>query len=574
MMPLPLFNELANLGRREGVTKFMALLTVFYVLLRHHTAQDDLVVGTDIANRSIPEMQRVVGFFINQLALRANLSGEPTFRELLGRVRQTALEAYAHHELPFERLVDGLRVERHSHGAPFFQTKLIFQPSSPIPLQLPGVEVEPFWMRTNASSLDLIFALLETPGGLMGTFEYNADLFDEAFIARMANNFEALLGRVVARPDTRLKEMEIMLDDLNDKQRQSEAKKRETVSLSKLKSIRPRTVRVQPQELVRSSVLREGEPLPFVLEPAGDDVDLAGWLGANREFIAARLRERGAILFQGFKETSIAGFERVAEAVCSSLYKENGEHPRESVSGNIYTPTFYAPDKNLLWHNENSFNHTWPGKILFCCLQPAEVGGETPIVDSRQVFAGIPVKIRERFMEHGVMYARNYGTGVGLDWQTVFQTTDCAEVEAQCKASLVDFEWKSKGRLQTRAVRPAAVQHESTGEWSWFNQAQHWHISCLDPSTRESISSLFQEEDYPRNCYYGDGTPIEDAVMSQILAVYGRLEIAFPWRKGDIMFLDNVLVAHARNAYAGQRRLLVAMGELHSYSEMRVASYQ
>jgi len=574
MIPSSLFHDMENLGRREGATKFMILLAAFYVLLRHYTSQDDLVVGTDVANRNIAATQRIVGFFINQLALRGDLSGNPTFRELLGRVRQTALDAYAHHELPFERLVDGMRAERHWNCAPVFQTKLIFQPHSPGVLQLPGIEIEPFRTRTTTSSLDLLLALLETTDGLMGTFEYDTDLFDDALIGRMANTFETLLVRIVTQPDTRLKEMEIMLDDVNGKQRQEELRKRDTASLSKLRNIKPRATRVQPEELVRTGILQDGAALPFVLEPAAEEVDLPGWLTENREFISTKLLERGAILFHSFKESSIAGFEDVAAAVCAGLYKENGEHPRESVSGNVYTPTFYPSDKNLLWHNENSFNHTWPGKILFCCVQPAERGGETPIVDSRRVFKHIPARIRNRFMEKGVMYARNYGTGVGLDWQTVFQTHEPARVEALCRESLVDFEWKSNGSLQTRAVRPACVQHETTGEWSWFNQAQHWHLSCLDASTRESISSLFHEDDYPRNCYYGDGSPIEESVMSEILDVYRRLEVTFPWQRGDIMLLDNVLVAHARNAYAGPRKLLVAMGELHSYSEMRFASYQ
>src|SRR5439155_20561203 len=140
-------------------------------------------------------------------------------------------------------------------------------------------------------------------------------------------------------------------------------------------------------------------------------------------------------------------------------------------------------------------------------VQPAQQGGETPIVDSRKVFDAIPPNIRECFLEKGVMYVRNYGTGVGLDWQTVFRTSDRHEVEARCRQSYLDFEWKSNGGLRTRAVRPAAICHESTGEWSWFNQAQHWHSSCLPVATRESIVTLFREEDYPRHCYYGDGSP-------------------------------------------------------------------
>jgi hypothetical protein len=107
---------------------------------------------------------------------------------------------------------------------------------------------------------------------------------------------------------------------------------------------------------------------------------------------------------------------------------------------------------------------------------------------------------------------------------------------------------------------------------SWFNQAQHWHVSCLDPVTRQSIETQFEEADYPRQCYYGDGTPIADDVLSEILKVYSELEVVFPAQPGDILLLDNVLTAHARKPFAGQREVLVAMGEMSSFDDVQHAS--
>ena len=103
---------------------------------------------------------------------------------------------------------------------------------------------------------------------------------------------------------------------------------------------------------------------------------------------------------------------------------------------------------------------------------------------------------------------------------------------------------------------------------SWFNQAQHWHVSCLDAATRESVETLFAPEDLPRNCYYGDGEPIADRDMAEILKVYAELEVVFPWQAGDILICDNLLTAHARNAYSGERQMLVAMGEMTSFEEV------
>ena len=309
--------------------------------------------------------------------------------------------------------------------------------------------------------------------------------------------------------------------------------------------------------------------MPVVVRPGIADVDLIEWASHNPGFIESLLQEHGALLFRGFNYNPGADFERFATAVCPDLLEDNGEHPRQNVGGNVYTPIFYPADKKVLWHNENSFNYFWPLKIWFGCLRPAERGGETPIADSRKVVQLIPRKIRERFIEKQVMYVRAYGKGPGLDWQTVFKSNDRAKVEEHCVRSLMDFEWKADGTLTTRAIRPAVVRHPKTGEASWFNQAQHWHISCLDEATRKSLTTLFSQEDLPRHCYYGDGSHIEDSVMREILEVYKRVEVSFAWQSGDIMLLDNVLTAHARNPFIGERKLLVAMGDMHSYADVQ-----
>jgi hypothetical protein len=160
------------------------------------------------------------------------------------------------------------------------------------------------------------------------------------------------------------------------------------------------------------------------------------------------------------------------------------------------------------------------------------------------------------------MYMRTYGGGVGRDWPAVFGTERREEVEAHCRSEGLTFGWLPDGRLRTSCVRPAIVRHPRTGELSWFNQAQHWHTSCLDPVTRASLMTTFPAHTLPRDCRFGDGTPIADDTMGHVLAAYRRLEVVPPWRPGDILLVDNVLTAHARNPYAGERRLLVAMGEL------------
>jgi alpha-ketoglutarate-dependent taurine dioxygenase len=338
---------------------------------------------------------------------------------------------------------------------------------------------------------------------------------------------------------------------------------------SRFKGVDLAAVQLPSGDLVRARPLSAGGLLPLLVEPAHPDVDLADWAAGNRQLIDEQLVRHGAILCRGFGIGSPAAFERFAAAVCRELFDENGEHPRTVVSGNVYTPVFYPPDKQLLWHNENSFNHSWPRKILFCCARPADRGGETPLVDSREVYRRLDPEVRERFSERGVLYVRHYGAGPGLDWQTVFRTSDGGEVEARCAREGLAVEWKDGGRiLRTSCRRPAVVRHPVSGEPSWFNQAQHWHVACLDPETRDSIRAAFTPDDLPRDCRYGDGSAITDAEMEHVLAIYRQLEVCFPWQTGDVVLVDNVLTAHGRNPFAGERRILVALGDMASYDDV------
>ncbi len=299
--------------------------------------------------------------------------------------------------------------------------------------------------------------------------------------------------------------------------------------------------------------------------PGQPNVDLPDWAATEADAINAQLLRHGALLFRGFDIREPQRFERFCRALCADLYADNGEHPRGSISENVYTPVFYPPEKRLIPHNENSFNMDWPRIIWFCCVQPAATGGETPIADSRKVYDGIDAALRGEFERKGVMYVRNYGEGIGLDWETVFQTHDRGEVEGRCAEAGMQFDWKPGNVLKTSSVRPAAIPHPITGEMSWFNQAQHFHVACLDADTRKAIEAVFKPDDFPRSCCFGDGSPIPDDAMRSILSVYDSVEYSFPWQPGDVLMVDNVLSAHARNAFTGERKLLVALGDMRSY---------
>jgi alpha-ketoglutarate-dependent taurine dioxygenase len=157
------------------------------------------------------------------------------------------------------------------------------------------------------------------------------------------------------------------------------------------------------------------------------------------------------------------------------------------------------------------------------------------------------------------MYVRNFSQGVGLTWQSVFQTSDRAEVESYCRRNGIGVEWKEDGGLRTRRVLPATCRHPRSGEEIWFNHATFFHLSTLAPAVREGLVAAFSEQDLPNQTYYGDGTPIEPEALETLRAAYLSEKVVFPWQRGDVLMLDNMLTAHAREPFRGERRILTGM---------------
>jgi amino acid adenylation domain-containing protein len=203
---------LQALCRREGVTLFMTLLAGFQTLLSRYTGQVDIAVGSPIANRNRSEIEGLIGFFVNTLVLRANLSGHLTFRQLLGQVRGTTLEAYMHQDLPFERLVEALQPARDLGHQPLFQVMFILQNAPRSALELEGLTFSRLEMEGEASKFDLTLALTEMPQGLRGVVEYNTDLFEASTIVRLVGHFQTLLEGIVADSDRRLSDLPLLTE--------------------------------------------------------------------------------------------------------------------------------------------------------------------------------------------------------------------------------------------------------------------------------------------------------------------------------------------------------------------------
>lgn len=322
---------------------------------------------------------------------------------------------------------------------------------------------------------------------------------------------------------------------------------------------------IQKEEIVESSVSTrqlEGQGLlPLVIEPKAE-VNWRACFTDIKEVIDAQLEKVGGVLLRGFKVTDENDFQEFAKAFGEELLSyDYASTPRSNVEGKVYTSTEYPAHQVIPLHNEQAYTLSWPMRIWFCSLKVAEEGGETPIADSRQIYNLIDPDIRARFEQKKLMYVRNYGNGLDLPWEKAFNTDSKAQVESFCRENQIEFEWLSDEELRTRQICQATMSHPRTGEKVWFNQAHLFHVSNLQPHVRETLISIVGEENLPRNVYYGDGTAIDEKDLDHVRQVMDDCEIKFLWEEGDIMMLDNMLTAHARGTFKGDRKVVVAMAE-------------
>lgn len=213
VLPTDLLHGLNSLARREGVTLFMTLLAAFQALLSRYTGQEDIPVGSPIAGRTRVETEGLIGFFVNTLVLRGDLAGDPSFRRLLMRVRETALEAYAHQDLPFEKLVEELQPARRLGLSPLFQVLFQLVPEEGKGIALPDLKVETYRLEEEMAKFDLSLRMIAGPDRLSCAFEYKTDLFDRETIRRILEHWKVFLTGVVADPDRRVSEISLLSDE-------------------------------------------------------------------------------------------------------------------------------------------------------------------------------------------------------------------------------------------------------------------------------------------------------------------------------------------------------------------------
>jgi alpha-ketoglutarate-dependent taurine dioxygenase len=323
---------------------------------------------------------------------------------------------------------------------------------------------------------------------------------------------------------------------------------------------RPRHAGHGAGELVRLTLPSTGTGLRIPLfEASIGGLDLASCVESTHDRIRSLLHEHGALLVRGMagaRDGFPVAVRRIGDG--DLLDYSNRSTPRSRVDGNVFTSTEYPPDQVIPQHSEQAYTSRWPLVLGFFCEVAARSGGETPLASAAEVLRSLPKGLVARFRDLGVRYERWFHPHLDLPWSEVFQTDDPAKVGDIAAAAGIEATWFDDGILRTRERAQGVIGHPVTGTQLWFNQAHLFHPAALSAKVRHGLRRRYGDR-LPRNACFGDGTPIDDAAIEQISAAFDCHRWSFRWRDGDVLLVDNLAMTHGRNAFEGDRRVLVAM---------------
>ena len=271
--------------------------------------------------------------------------------------------------------------------------------------------------------------------------------------------------------------------------------------------------------------------------------------------VRTALDTRSALLIRGLAVTDPMAVTALGDLIFAGEPAfATGEHPHAQGAEGVYRPVRFAPAETLLWHHENSFNARWPRFIMFACAVPAEEGGETSIVNSRLVYEQMPLNATGPLARHGIRYERLCDGRTSRSWEQIYGTADRDLAHQRAAANGDDLIHTADGARITM-LRPAfqAVRHGT----SWFNQMLHWHPHALPADLRQMMAGGLVPT--YRTCRVGDGTQIPSGTVNMLIEAHRAVEFAIRWRAGDVLLIDNEVVAHGRLPYRGRREHFVRM---------------
>lgn len=314
----------------------------------------------------------------------------------------------------------------------------------------------------------------------------------------------------------------------------------------------------------------DGKP-PIVRVPEFDDIKGAcEWLETVRPELADAMRDYGAAYLRGLPLEDVEDFALVRDVLLATPtpYREKAT-PRSKLGRDVFSSTDLPPTQAIHLHNENSYTLTFPGVLLFGCLVAPPEGGATPVADCRKVLSMLPQDFVAEMRSVGWLLTRSYSEFLSTTWQAAFSTDERTEVEQYCQDNLIGYQWQADGNLTTRQLRPGVITHPRNGEEVWFNHLAFWNEWSLDEELREVLIAECGHDRLPFNTAMGNGRPLTRAEVHVLRAAYAHATVREPWRKGDLLMVDNILTAHGRDPFHGDRRIVVAMGDPVSIADCR-----
>ncbi len=289
--------------------------------------------------------------------------------------------------------------------------------------------------------------------------------------------------------------------------------------------------------------------------------DAPRWVAEHRDALRAAVAERGSLLVRGLGLRDAAEIEAAFRRLGSLMSEAEAFASRRSYAHGVYSSSKWPANQPMCMHHELSYLLEFPGLMLFACLIAPTEDGATPVADSPTVLHALPTDLVERFEREGWLLIRNYNDEIGASVAEAFGTDDRREVESYCRANAIKFEWRPDGGLRTWQRRSAVVRHPRTGQRCWFNQIAFLSEWTMDPELREYLVDIYGADGLPFNTRFGNGDAIGADVVQAINEVYEAKTAREPWQGGDLMLVDNVRTAHARERFEGPREVLVAMAD-------------
>ncbi|MGY3413050.1 alpha-ketoglutarate-dependent taurine dioxygenase [Bradyrhizobium sp. GM5.1] len=534
--------ELAAHARANACSPFVVVLALIQRLLFEQFGIDDVIIGTDFAGRSDPRLESLIGLFARQVPLRLRTIRGDSFQDLLQRAQGVVIEAIAVSELGFAEISSCMR--ENSAGSALFALKVVleqgFRPQFEWPQLLVSYRVEPI----AAAKFPLLLNFALDDGHLVCRSEFDPSRIDPDFARRLAVSLPIIAARE--------------FDGASRSSRKLPGREPDARPSDPARQFQRRAVALSDT----ATLLRNDDSsIPgFVssFRPANPHADPASLFADNRDLVHGGLRTDGAVLVRDLVITAPTELEAVAQALFGSVlaYTERTS-PRSTVGGRIYTSTDYPSEETLPLHNENSYAASWPRWIAFFCFTPPGEGGCTPLADIGDICARLPAELRATFERRGLQYVRKFGGPLGLSAAAAFGTADLSSIERRLQSAGYSVQLVGRGHLITRRCAAAVRLHPDTGTAVWFNHAHFFGTTEAQLTRKYSLS----REDLPTRVLHADGQEIAPHFLATLNDAYAAAERRFAWRSGDLLLLDNMRIAHGRDAFRPPRRIWVAMSE-------------